>query len=688
VKAKGAVPMQVLAEEVKAAIADRRVKAAVFTTFTFDPGFFELHVLPVLFEQPFSQVDKVRRIQLEDALHSVEHVAVYYDRSALSQDATDAQLDYRRIDVRRATGVFHPKVVLLLVEKLPTEDEMKRGRTSPWQSLVIVVTSANLTQAGWWENIECAHIEEIRERDHAEDWCAYRPDVLSLIRRIRDAAAPDEDHRALDLMHRFLLKHADTDRPARASSKGRFYTRLFCGQDRQSLAQWLESLRIDRTDWNLEVVSPYFDPGGAGPLSALLDLIQPRETRVYLPRDADGTARVSKETHAGIAAIRGCAWASLPSEVMARGRGKMGEKLAPRRVHAKLYRLWSRAGGDVLLVGSPNLTASAHSHGGAGNLEAAFFVDVSDCGYPRRWWLESLAATPERFVETDPTEAEGLQPVPVDVSLRFDWARGALEYRLASADRSAFDVLEISGRRLFHIDHPEPGAWRACPPTARLRELFLSTSFVLVKHAKGEWRVLVREENMSHRPSLLHELTPEEILQYWSLLTPAQRAEFLEEHLGVAFDLDGKEIGRPPLDASDSLFARFAGIFHAFGCLRRFVETSLDESRQAAAETRLFGAKYDSLPHLLEKTLDRANEDAVVRYVTFLCARQLRDQLAREQREFISACGDRARTLDDLLARVPDMRHAVVNGGACDESFLAWYEDMFLSDLAAEKPAG
>lgn len=686
-KSKGTVPMAVLAEEVKSAIADRRVKAAVFTTFTFDPGFFELHVLPVLFEQPFSQVDKVRRIQLEDALRTIEHVAVYYDRSALSQDATDAQLDYRRIDVRRATGVFHPKVVLLLVEEEPSDNERKRGRTAPWQSLVLVVSSANLTQAGWWENIECAHIEQIPERDRAEDWCAFRPDVLSLIRRIRDAASPDDDHRAIDLMREFLRKQTVTERPARASAKGRFYTRLFCGQDRQSLAQWLQSLRIDRADWNLEVVSPFFDPGGAGPLRDLIECIQPRETRVYLPRDAAGTALVSKETHEGIAALRACSWAALPAEVMTRGRGKLGEKLAPRRVHAKLYRLWSRLGGDVLFVGSPNLTASAHSHGGAGNLEAAFFIDVSDEGFPRRWWLESLTAAPEQFVEADPTEADGLQAVPLDLSLRFDWASGGLEYRMAGDNHSGFDVSEISGRPLFRIEQPRSGAWKPCPPSARLRELFLSTSFVLVKHAKGEWRVLVREENMGHRPSLLHELTPEEILQYWSLLTPAQRAEFLEEHLGILFDLDGRETGPPTVDASDTLFARFAGIFHAFGCLRKFVDASVEEDRKSAAEARLFGAKYDSLPHFLAKTLDRATEDPVVRYVTFLCARQLRDQLARERRDFIATCGERTKMLDDLLARVPDMRHAVVSGGACDERFLDWYESMFLEDLAAGSAA-
>ena len=99
-----AIPMKVLTEQVAEAIDGRRVRSAVFTTFSFDPRFFELNILPVLFDQPFSQPDKVRSLQLEDALRMVDHLAVYYDRRALAQDGEPAQLDYRRLDVSRSTG--------------------------------------------------------------------------------------------------------------------------------------------------------------------------------------------------------------------------------------------------------------------------------------------------------------------------------------------------------------------------------------------------------------------------------------------------------------------------------------------------------------------------------------------------------------------------------------------------------
>src|SRR5690606_12614448 len=91
----GRLPAEVPWRDLGDCIGGRRIRAGVVTSYTFDPAFFELHVLPLLFDQPFSQVEKVRRIQLADALRSVDHLAVYYDRGGLSQDAAPAQLDYR-----------------------------------------------------------------------------------------------------------------------------------------------------------------------------------------------------------------------------------------------------------------------------------------------------------------------------------------------------------------------------------------------------------------------------------------------------------------------------------------------------------------------------------------------------------------------------------------------------------------
>ena len=654
------IPMQVLSRQLGDAIAGRRVRAGVFTTFTFDPAFFELQVLPLLFpDSSFSQPDKVRRAQLDDALRTVEHLAVYYDRHALAQDGEPAQLDYRRIDVGRRTGCFHPKVVLLLVDDHHDEDEpIKPVR----QALIVGLLSANLTRAGWWENLECAHLDEIKDWEVDDEPCAFRADLLALILLIRKSAQEGDDQRALDRIHEFLRTRTHTDRVTRRKSRGTYHTRIFCGQQQQDLAGWLRERRLRDESLNLEVISPFFDGDGAGPLPELQDAVRPRETRVFLPTEADGAAEVSKTTYDEIAEV--ATWARLPGDVTGRGKSGEAKGVQPRRVHAKVYRLWRKGGPDLLVVGSPNLSSAGHSRATAGNLEAAFLVDVTDAGYPQRWWLEPVDHEAERFTDTAPAEEDGLEGAGLNLSLQYDWGKNELSYRLVRDDADKrverFEVNQPAGPHLFSVDRPRSGRWVTCPGDAatQVRDLLASTSFLQITHKGRSWRILVREEGMAYRPSLWTELTPEEILEYWSLLTAAQRAAFIERL--TQDSLEGLPTAiRDPLRSKDTLFDRYAGIYHAFGCLSRHVETAVDERREAEAEARLLGAKYDSLPSLLEKTLALDDADPIVRYVTLLCAKQLRDDLFGRYRPFFKARKKGLAALDRLLTQLPDLKDAL-----------------------------
>ncbi|NBU11378.1 MAG: hypothetical protein EBS84_20605, partial [Proteobacteria bacterium] len=153
------IPHAVLSGVLEDRIDGRRVVAAVFLTFEFDPGFFEQEILPVILDVPVSHARGLRLVQLEDALRSCGgRIAVYYDADRLvAGDAGSSHLDIERVPVRHKQGyVFHPKNVLLLLEKENASGESSR-------SLLVGALSANLTRAGWWENIEAAHFEEVEE---------------------------------------------------------------------------------------------------------------------------------------------------------------------------------------------------------------------------------------------------------------------------------------------------------------------------------------------------------------------------------------------------------------------------------------------------------------------------------------------------------------------------------------------
>ncbi len=609
----------------------------------------------------------------------VDHLAVYYDRRALAQDGEPAQLDYRRLDVSRSTGYFHPKVILLLVDEHHEAGGEASDAEPPRQALVTGIMSANLTRAGWWENVECAHIEEVKDRDSEDDRCTFRPDLLSLVQRLQQSASDGDDQSALDKIKAFLSPRPERISFEKNQSGGTHHTRIFGAQSQTTLSDWLRQLDFDSEALNLEVISPYFDERGEGPLRDLVGALRPREIRVYLPFEADGAPQVTRATYEAIAALGETRWARLPGEVTKRGKDDSSERLAPRRVHAKVYRLWKQGGPDLLVVGSPNLTKAGHSGAAAGNLEAAFFVDITDMGYRRRWWLEPLERNPERFAPEETTEADGLDKVGLDLSLQFDWGTKRLSYRLKESTAYGFKVLTTAGELLATVSGWQCGNWTPLGSAAssRLEEILVSTSFLLVEHRGQPWRVLVREENMGHRPSLLAQLTPEEILEYWSLLTPYQRAQFLEPH--IIDQIEGLAVAPvKPLHLRNTLFDRFAGIYHAFACLERAVDTALADGRDNEAEARLLGAKFDSLPNLLRKTLERPGDDPIPSYVTFLCARQLREELGSRHREFFSQRTRHVKQLDKQLDHLPTLRNSIELDDADADRFMQWYEDAFL----------
>lgn len=676
------LPTATLSEALAERVDGRPVRAAVFTTFSFDPGFFEEHVLPSVFDYPFSHVRKVRMVQLEDKLRECGPVAVYYDRTALVDESGPAMLDVRRIDVRRSTGCFHPKLVFVLVAN-PWEGEDGRDiyDTESRRSLIVGTLSANLTRAGWWENVEAFHFEEVFDRDDPDaEACPFRGDLVYLLDRLRRTAASDEEHAALDQIETFVRQRTPRDEFSNRKAKGRYYTRLWAGKE--SLADFVADLRLEE-GWNLEIVSPYFDKGDADVLEGLIDAAGQPACRIHLPRDAAGRALVD-EAFFRSAAEAGATWASLPDSILKRSGTRWQGSVSERRVHAKLYRFWRRDRGSLVIVGSPNLTSAGLSSARSGNLEAAFLFH--DEGLTGRWWLEPVDS-PATFAEHVPPEDEAADPAPIDITIRYDWGSKRLEYRLATESTDPLELAEPAGRSIFVIESPQGGSWQPLPASAAdaVRDLLASTSLLLVRRREQSWRILVREENMVHRPSLLKALTPEEILLYWSLLSPEQRAAFIEEKGGDG-TIEGLAVAgfKGRYDATETMFDRFAGLYHAFERLREHVEEAFEQGQLTEIRARLFGEKYDSLPVLLDRVRARPDRDPVLAYLTHLCAAQLRTRVARAHPDFWGQHAEAARGLEERLARIEELKSDVARELTDPAPFLEWYEQQFLEEASAE----
>lgn len=626
----------VLADALIEAIAGRRVKAAVFTTFEFDPAFFELHVLPCLFpEGAWSHMPNVRRLQVGDALRSLPHVAVFYDRRGLKPSGGAARLDYERIALARPRGVFHAKSILLLVED--AKDEAGHGATS----LLLLTTSANLTRSGWHENLEVAHVVEIASGDSS----AVRDDMLhkrGLLFVLEDAAPGGASQAAIQAIREFLREEAET--PSYLKHAGRLRPRLYVG--REPVPQFLrDEGRIAKGAYCLEIISPFFEnTADARTLKALLDGLSPAETRIYLPLGDDGRALCTDEYFEAVRGLKNVHWARLPDDLTQSSREN--DKSKRRHVHAKVYRLFrcgrSRADWrEVQLVGSVNLTGAAHAGGPDRNFETGILVEL-ECEHEPDWWMTRLRSTPNAF-DPQVSEDDAGTLACHEVTLRFDWQDDVCEYFWkAEAEPPRRADVGASGVVLCKLEDIECDLWRRLPEEAAqaIRGHLLSSSLVeLVLAAEQPQPMLVQELNMVCKPSLLDRLTPAEILEYWSLLTPERRNAFLETKLAAFLEPGNGKPPIPPPESPESMFDRFAGILHAFSCLEEHVLEALKRGATKEAKYRLLGESYDSLPALVRGIKQSADKDSVTKFVMLLCAVEVFQRLRKLLRREGVECG-------------------------------------------------
>lgn len=675
------IPRAILSDRIEECIKGRRIVAAIFLTFEFDPGFFEQEVLPILLDLSVSHAPAIRLVQLEDALRDCAgNVAVFYDADRLVKgSAGSAHLDVHRIPVRHTTGVFHPKNIMLLVEDRNADDTGHRA-----QALLVGALSANLTRSGWWENVEACHFEEILEQSAIR----MKDDILDFLRLLLQRTNAGGALKPVETIRKFLL---GTVQRVRRTSDQNLFTHFYAGTEsfpdflQQCAGELLQGLY-------LEIISPYLgDAPTSGPLEELIRRFHPKEVRILLPRDRDGSAACSAAIFTSIAEMDGVSWGRMPGAVLSGGSAK---DTPPRFVHAKVYRFFSqKPKREFCFVGSVNLTQSAHAK--KGNWETGFLVDV-DCARAPDFWLEIDKAKPTHFKPSDDTDPAKSGGTPLMV--RYYWDRGVAECYWDHADDSPSLRLEMRGVALCEVGPLSSRVWTQLTAVAaeQLAAQLKETSFLEVfGYGDQGGLLLVQEEGMAQKPSLLLNLTAADILRYWALLTSDQRAAFLEaKTLDLGLDQEGAELlARTKIDWGDqTFFDRCAGVFHAFSCLENAVREKLSTKppRESDADYRLFGKKYDSLGTLLDRVFDDSTlSDDVERYILMLCAKQVVQELRREFPDYWRERKAQSQALESTLERTQEIRNRLAQSETHQDmaAFLDWFDAWFLKRAKTEEPA-
>ena len=676
--------LSTISDGFRAQIGEReRVVAAVFTTYRFEPEFFEQEIIPLMLDQglAFSSDQRIKSIQVREALSdSGLRIEVFYDLDLFRQQGTvSPAMEYLHHGIRGERSAFHAKLVFLLLE----------DADSGYQSLCVGASSANLSIAGWWENIECQHWERVES-----GWASrrflnqLRADIEWLAAR-RKVVSTDQNL-ALPRIQDFLKSCRGYNGAATVSYYG--LSSLALAQKRRSaFMRFMRDALAERSphysNWTLEIISPYFADSADfdGHVHFFNDL-GVQEIHIFLPENDQGEALCNPEYFERLAQTEGVHWASWMPDISSR----LGLKNPVNRTtHAKIYHFYNGVQSWVF-VGSVNFTYRATSD----NQEAGFFTQLPALSR----FLKPISSPPAKFcpeeklLGEDETKHAG-SSLP-DLLLNYDWKQRQLTASMSerpSGEGLICDITSPEGAvQVANIRVGLEPAPVACEPEA-IEALLKNSGFVRVS---GRWQpddeafpafeVMVQQVHWTHKPLDLPRLSPQEIMQIYAGLSQLRRnqvIEFLKQRQLREMGLLTEGAGSQEYETTGrQFFAEYAELFHAFRNLRRRMDDAWAEQRLGVVDYYLSGRGMDSLPTLLESLYEEDRElDQVTIYLALLCLIQIYQRPEYKDRaqvgHYLQECQEKVVALESSggLRLIDDDEER-------SQRFFKWYREQFLRE--------
>jgi hypothetical protein len=674
----------VISNKLSELLNNRDVRAAAFTTYTFEPEFFELEVIPLLLngEITFSSDERVKQFQVREALRLADlPLEVFYDLNLARLEASvSPAMQYLCHGVSRGNNAFHAKLNLILVHD-PQED---------CESLLVGAGSNNLSKAGWWDNIECQHWEEVKVRGASRRFLnRLLQDVAYL--QSEQHLSPDDSDNALLLIETYLDSCRASNEaeavgyygiaPERNLNFPRFLTQ-------QASTLWSYS------NWTLEIISPFFADDAKNMEHQFFYELGVKDIHLLLPIDQEGIPTCQKEYFDHIDEQDNIHWAEWDSE-----SGKQleltGERF--RRLHAKVYHFYNKVQ-SWAFVGSINFSHKAMWN----NVEAGFFVKLNSTG-PLLKPIKNTSAI-EHF--NDPTDLlpgadENLSQERLpQIHLAYDWLKKTLTGVTEKHHSYTIDLLTPEGEKAV-------SQWKitGAPSTfdgaiEALEALLKNGSLIKVSGRASrsdepfaEHRLLLQQTGWSHKPLDLPDLTPEQILTIYAGMSPERRQLLLLKASMRKLIMDGTagEITAPDDDSDvGQFFSEYAEIFYAFRKLKELLQENYDLNNWSRLDYYLSGAGMDSLPALIERiTADKNDEEsthnAVTIYLLLLCCKEVFQSPQFQSRP---RCKKQLQAITKELSKLRKSDTLVLedNSAKSRRQFFTWFESQFFKEYKKKEP--
>ena len=400
----------VIIEKLKEQIANRKVTAAVFYSFSFDVKFFENYILTTFLPHVnFSDNEIQNAILWIKYAHELPPITVYCDFHAKGTSAPNLQYEVKTVDLPTQKSVkacFHPKVSYLLLED---------------NSLIFLTGSNNLTDTGWCTNKEIVAIEELKNGVHCPRDLKYQ------LRDFLDKTVHLVPNNGFLTIAETLVREFLKQKLYTPESNLRFYS-----SQEESFESFVHSIPKksgEETFQSVEILSPYISCGEN--LLAKLKKIVAGDIFVHVPFNGINSVDISKNTYDSLKQ-EGVIWSKFCETEKEKGF---------RFNHSKIYRF--RTNTELItIVGSVNFTDAAwRGRKENGNVETALVYVEPISNYTA--WLEENLASDFEFATTDgdETQRDERNDAP-DFHFELHWTNKTLQYK-------NFATNKFTGRILF-----------------------------------------------------------------------------------------------------------------------------------------------------------------------------------------------------------------------------------------------
>jgi len=666
----------VISDQLSHLLNNQQVISSVFTSYNFEPDFFELDVIPLLLDRqiPFSSDERVKTFQVREALReSMLEIEIFYDLPIFRQSAERSpEMEYYCHGVNQGNNAFHAKSIYLLVI----------DKTTKKKRLLVAAGSNNLTRAGWWENIEVQHWEVV---ENGEVQRAF-------INRLKEDVEWLIENRATKL--RSSLNSIQTFLNDIKGRNDAPIVNYYGPSNNQNFFSFLNKSRIGSLDnyqnWTLEIISPFFAENTKNEIH--MDFISRfgvNEIIMLLPKDQDGAALCNQEYYQHIKDSKKITWGGWNQNITS-SLGLSNDLF--RRVHAKIYHFYNGVQ-SWAFIGSVNFSHKAIYD----NVESGFLSKIGN--------IEPLLEPIAQDVVVDsfcpPTDSEpggddSDQSIELpELHFSFDWIEKKLSGRTVQDKQFEIEILNAEGVAVvgpWLLNHEEVVYSHGIEG---IKELLKQGSLITVRGKKIDnnklfpvHKVMLQQIGWSHKPIDLPSLSPEQILAIYAGMT-AERRELMVMNAQiqqlVLKNLSGEITANEYEENNEQFFCEYAEVFHAFRMFKKRLINSLEKEEMTQVDYYLTGSGMDSLPSLILRACDHDAEkyNSVTSYLLLLSIKEL-----YQTESFVTRLNVQAELarVNKAITNLKQANIIVLDGGSQRKrkKFFKWFEDQFSKEYVTQ----